>query len=57
MMINSEADTYQAVRDITGMSPSDNLMDYIYYSNLLTTSNATILVGVQSAMLNLNPSS
>jgi hypothetical protein len=35
------------------MSPNDYLQDYIYYTNLLTNQNSTILVGVDKAMINM----
>ena len=39
---------------LTGQSAGDTLMDYIYYTNLMNSRNATILVGVNKAMLTVS---
>lgn len=53
LTISSQATAYQLVSNLTNQTTSDTLMDYIYYSNLLNVKNATILVGVDRAMLNI----
>jgi hypothetical protein len=35
--IRNKADTYKLIQDVTGQTPADTLMDYIYYTNILTS--------------------
>ncbi len=51
--INAQANAYKIASDIIGLSAQDVLMDYIYYTNLLGNKNATILVGVDKAVVNV----
>lgn len=51
--ISSQGEAYKIAADITKQTPADTLMDYIYYTNLLNNKNATILVGVNRAMLSV----
>lgn len=51
--IQAQAQAYQAAAQLTGQTPSDTLMDYIYYTNLLANKNSTILVGVDKAVVNV----
>jgi hypothetical protein len=52
--IMSQATAYQTVSTLTGQTASDTLMDYIYFTNLLNTKNATVLVGVDRAILTMS---
>ena len=49
--IDSQAHAYQAVATLTGLTAQDQLMDYIYYTNLAGTKNSTLLVGVNKAVV------
>jgi hypothetical protein len=53
LTISSQATAYQLVSNLTNQTSSDTLMDYIYYTNLLNVKNATILVGVDRAMVSM----
>jgi vacuolar-type H+-ATPase subunit F/Vma7 len=52
--IRSKANAYKIISDITKQTAADTLMDYIYYTNLLNVKNATVLVGVEDAQLNMH---
>ena len=52
-LIQSKATAYKTISDITGLTPADNLMDFIYYTNMLANKNATILVGIEDAQLSV----
>ncbi len=47
--ISSQTQAYTQVASLTGQTASDTLTDYIYYTNMLTKSNSTILIGVSQA--------
>jgi hypothetical protein len=51
--ITSQSNAYRTVSSLTGQTPSDTLMDYIYYANLYNVRNATLLIGVNSALVTL----
>jgi hypothetical protein len=53
IQVRSQSQAYKTVSDLTGQTPSDTLMDYIYYANLYNVRNATLLIGVKSALVNL----
>jgi len=52
-LIQSKATAYKAISDLTGQQPSDTLLDFIYYTNLLNSKNSTILVGIEDAQLSV----
>ena len=52
--INSQAKAYKKVADMTGITPSNKLNDYIYLTNLKANSNSTLLFGVDRAMVTLH---
>ena len=51
--IESQSSAYTIAAQVTGLTAKDNLMDYIYYTNLLQGKNSTILVGVDKAVINM----
>lgn len=51
--VRSQSEAYKKVATMTGQTPADTLMDYIYYANLYNVRNATLLVGVSSALVNM----
>lgn len=51
--IVAKANSYQKVQQLLNVGPSDYLQDYIYYTNMLTNNNSTVLVGVDKAMVNM----
>jgi len=57
LTISSQANAYSTVANLTNQTSANTLMDYIYYTNLLIVKNATILVGVDRAFLNIQASS
>jgi hypothetical protein len=38
---------------LTGQTAADTLMDYVYYTNLLSAKNSTVLVGVDKAVISM----
>ena len=54
--IRSKAEAYKVISDLTQQTAANTLMSYIYYTNLLNVRNATLLVGVEDAQLNLKTS-
>lgn len=52
-LIQSKANAYQQISQITGQTAADTLTDYIYYTNMLNNKNATILVGIEDAQLGI----
>ncbi len=53
--ITSQAEAFTIAANLTGQTASDTLMQYIYYTNLLTNNkNSTVLVGIDRAVLSVN---
>lgn len=51
--IDSQAQAYTVAAQLTGQTASDTLMDYVYYTNLLSSKNSTVLVGVDKAVISM----
>ena len=51
--INSQGEAYKQAAQITSQTAQDTLMDYIYYTNLLNSKNATLLIGINKAILSV----
>jgi len=52
LTITTQAIAYNEVASLTSQTPADTLNDYIYYTNLLAKTNTTMLVGINSALIN-----
>ena len=53
IQIDAQANAYTLASNVTGQQAGDTLMDYIYYTNLLSNKNATLLFGVDKAVINM----
>ena len=53
--IKTQSSTYGDAGTTTGQTPTDTLMDYIYYTNLLHLENPTLLIGVDRAYVRSSP--
>jgi len=51
--IEAQARAYTVAAQLTGQTAQDTLMEYIYYTNLLSAKNSTVLVGVDKAVINM----
>jgi len=44
----------KTVSTVTGFTAASNLMDYVYFTNLVENKDSTILLGVDKALLSMS---
>ena len=44
---------YKEVETLTGLTAAGQLMNYIYYLNVLDLTNSTLLIGLSNSIVNL----
>jgi len=51
LQITTQASTYKEVGILTGQTPKDTLMDYIYYTEIMHLEDPQLLIGSAKAMV------
>lgn len=52
--ITYETKAYNDTQTLLNMKPSDHLLDYIYYQNVMNLDNTEFVIGLNNALINLN---
>jgi len=50
-----EQKAYEDTMRLLQLTPNSNLLDYIYYQNVMKLKNSELIIGLNNALINVNP--